>query len=54
MEKSKWNEFWKSDKDSNYTFSHLVDLLINKHGWTEIPCFVNWKEKRKYEYKVSK
>lgn len=54
MEQSKWNSFWKEDKNSNYTFRHIVDILIQKHGWTEIPCFVSWKEKKKYEYKVSK
>ena len=54
MEQSKWNSFWKEDKNSNYTFRHIVDILIQKHGWTEIPCFVSWNEKKKYEYKVSK
>ena len=54
MEQSKWNSFWKSHPGSKYTFTHIVDTLIQKHGWTEIPCFVSWKEKRKYEYKVSK
>jgi len=52
MEKSKWNSFWKSNKDSNYTFRHIVDILIHKHGWTELPCYVGLNEKKKYEYKV--
>lgn len=49
----RWKSHWKTDKDSEYNFSHIVNILIGKHGWTELPCFVNWGKKKKYEYKVS-
>ena len=52
MEQSKWNSFWKADKDSKYTFRHIVDILIHKNGWTELPCYVGLNGKKKYEYKV--
>jgi len=50
---NRWKGFWKVDKNDTHTFSHIVDILISKHGWTHVPCYVKKDEKRNYEYKVS-
>ena len=30
---------------NNYNYDHIIHLLLNKHGWTRVPRFVNLQEK---------
>lgn len=30
---------WKSNSKSDYNFSHIIQILIKKDGWTQVPLF---------------